>query len=185
MRQRVWIVTLLVVGLAACKTEKRQLMERVPALEQQYQDASRRLTARRNALTASEDRIRSLRVDLALHNTESQNYLQQHQIAAACIKVSRMSWGGDGETSGEVPEGAKVGGALCNVALLNNMFAQEVASVTHHLAESERQARDLKEQIAAEERALAAQRSEIKVDEDAVDRASADLASVQQRLSLQ
>jgi DNA repair exonuclease SbcCD ATPase subunit len=183
MRIRACLLTLLVLILPACNTERRRLTERLPHLEQEYKDASRRLTARRAALAASEDRIRSLRVDLALQNTETQNYLQQHQIAAACIKADRMNWGGEGQRSGDAARGAKLGGALCSVALLNNFFAQEVAGVTQHLGESEGHARELKERIAGEERALESQRGEIRADEDSVDRASADLAAVQQQLS--
>jgi chromosome segregation ATPase len=182
MMRKKMLVTLVLVALAACHTEKRRLAERLANVERQYREISHRLTTRRSAMSASEDRLRALRLELALQDTESQRYLQQHRIAAGCIRASRATWGSAGERAGEVPKGVKVGEALCNLALLSRTFTLEVNGVAERLAQADRRGKALREQIGAEERSLDQQRSEIRADEEAVDRVSASLNTLQQQL---
>jgi septal ring factor EnvC (AmiA/AmiB activator) len=143
----------------------------------------RRLDNDRTDLRDAEDRLATLRTELAAQNTEVQAFLLNHKIAAACIRTSRVSWGSDAAPADEAAAGSRFGTAVCGVALLNGQFAREVAFVGEKLRETETRGKELKRQITALERTVESRRADLHAHESSVDELSAEVAAVRRQLS--
>lgn len=180
MTKRIALIAFLLV--LACNTEKRRLTERLASLEQQHMTASRRVMQQKRAVTEAEEQLRGLRVDLATHNSETQTYIQQHQVAAACIYAARIQFGENNEYSQEIARGATVGNILCSIALLSQTFASEVRRVAERVREADERAKQLKAQIADLQKAVERHKAALRSDQSSVDELAAQMTDIRLRL---
>jgi chromosome segregation ATPase len=183
-RRRAWIAAFCVVAFSSCNAEKRRLTEHLGALEEQHAAVSRRLLRKKQAMTEAEDRLRAVKVDLAVHNTEAQTYIQQHQIAAGCIRAARIQFDEDNAFSGEVTRCTRIGAALCSLALLNKTFSREVQQVAKRVGQADERAKQLQQQLVMLEAATAAQRAELDAERDAADDLAAQMNEVRNQLAM-
>lgn len=166
----------------ACNGEKRRLQEQLAVLQQRQTTLSQRLTNRKTTMREAQHQFDTLNADLTAYDTDVHKFISNHRIAAECIRASRSTWGENNAFSNEVSTLTTVGAALCGVALLDHGFAQEVAHVTDKLGDADTRVKALKEQIAAAQRTVDADRSEVQKNEAAIDRIAAEIADVQVRL---
>ncbi len=178
--------TACIVALAAlvvgCDSETKRSQARLAALERQRTDLAERLTVRQNAMREAQQRLDSLNGGLATYNTEVHRFIENHRMAAECIRAARSTWGDGNAFSGEVSNLTRAGAAICAVALLNSSFAREVASVTDKLHEADVHVQNVKAEITAAQRALDAKRSELEGNEAAIDRIDVEIADVRRQL---
>jgi chromosome segregation ATPase len=177
-------MALCVVALSACNAEKRRLTEHLSALEQQHAAASRRLLRQKHALTEAEDRLRAVKVELAVHNTEAQTYIQQHKIAAGCIHAARIQFGDNNAFSGEVTRCTRIGAVLCSLALLNKIFSRQVQQVAEKIGQADARAKQLRQQLVVLETATAAQRAELDAEREAAEDLAAQMNDVRNQLAM-
>ena len=181
MRVPARLVAICIVFLA-CNGEKRRLQQQLTVLEQERASLSQRLDQHRNTLRDTTQQLEALNSDLTSYNTDVHSFIAAHRIAAECIRASRSTWGENNTFSHEMSATTRIGTALCSVGLLNAQFAQEVAHVTDKLDEADAHARKLKEQIAAAERTLTADRAEVEKTETAAREVAAEIADVQRQM---
>jgi predicted nucleic acid-binding Zn-ribbon protein len=168
--------------LLACSGEKRRLQEQLNVLEQERASLSQRLDQRKNMMRDTTQRLEALNAELTAYNTDVHSFIAAHRIAAECIRASRSTWGENNAFSHDVSATTRFGTALCSVALLNAQFAHEVEGVANRLGEADAHVRNLKEQAAAAERELAADRTEVEKSEAAVREIAAEIADVQRQM---
>jgi hypothetical protein len=126
--------------------------------------------------------IDALNAELTAYNTSVHAFIDGHRIAAACIRASRSTWGENNAFSHDVSTGTRVGTALCGVALLNPVFARDVALVADKLGEADAHVRDLQAQITAAQRAIDADRAQVRDSESSVDQLAAEIEDVHRQL---
>jgi chromosome segregation ATPase len=181
MRTSVRFVAFCAV-LLACNGERHRLREQLAVLEQERASLSQRLDQHRNTLRDATRQLDALSSTLTTYNTDMRAFIAAHRIAAECIRASRSTWGENSTFSHDVSATTRLGSALCSVALLNSQFAQEVARVADKLGEADAHVRQLKEQIAAGERELAAERAAVAKSEAAVGDIAAEIVDVQRQM---
>lgn len=181
IHRRTFALAICVVFLA-CNRERRQLEERLGILEQQRMTLDRTVTDRRARADDAARRIATLKADLAAYNTDVHDFIAGHRVTAECIRASRSTWGESNSFSNDVSRLTKFSAALCSVALLSDDFAAEVARVTAKLNEADAHVKGLKDQIAAAERVLDAERAAVRDKEAELDRITAEVAVVRRRL---
>jgi predicted nucleic acid-binding Zn-ribbon protein len=172
----------LCVILLAFGCERRKLQERLTVLEQERASLTQRLDQHKNSLRDATLRVDTLNSELTTYNTDIHSFVAAHRIAAECIRASRSTWGDNSTFSHDVSATTRLGSALCSVGLLNAQFAQEVTRVAEKLGEADAHVRQLKEQIAAGERELAAERAEVAKSEAVVGDIAAEIVDVQRQL---
>jgi len=181
MRAPLCFAVLCVVLLAgSCKS--RKLQEQLTVLEQERASLTQRLDQHKNGLREATLRVDTLNSELTTYNTDIHSFVAAHRIAAECIRASRSTWGDNSTFSHDASATTRLGSALCSVALLNAQFAQEVTRVADKLGEADAHVRQLKDQIAAAERELAAERAEVAKSEAAVGDIAVEIADVQRQM---
>jgi septal ring factor EnvC (AmiA/AmiB activator) len=181
MRAPVRFVALCVV-LLACNGEKRRLQEKLTVLEQKRASLAQALDQRKNTVRDTTHRLEALSSELTTYNTEILSFVAAHRIAAECIRASRSTWDRNNSFSHDVSTATRFGTVLCNVALLNAQFSQEVGRVADKLGEADEHVRSLKAQIAEAEGALTVDRAAVEKSQAAVDDAAAEIVDVQRQL---
>lgn len=181
MRPNAGLAALFLLALA-CNSEKRRLAEHLTQLEERRNTVLQRLTAKRNAMRDSQQRLDTLNADLTAHNTGVHTFLSNHRVAAECIRASRSTWGESNAFSNDVSRLTKFGAALCTVALLDNTFSREVTHVADKLAEADARVKELQQQVADAQRAVEADRHEVQREEMTLDEIAASMADVQRKL---
>jgi predicted nucleic acid-binding Zn-ribbon protein len=181
MRKTACLLALAAVVLA-CNGEKKRLQKRLAALERQHADLAQRLTARQNAMHEAQQRVDTLHGSLATYNTEVHQFIENHRLAAECIRVGRSAWGEGNAFSGQDSSLTKAGAAICTLGLLSSTFAREVASVADKLRDADVHVQNLQADITAAQRAVDARRSELEGNEAAIDRIEVEIADVRRQL---
>jgi len=172
----------LFIVLIAGGCKSRRLQEQLTVLEQERTSLTQRLDQHKNSLRDATVRVDTLNSELTTYNTDIHSFVEAHRIAAECIRASRSTWGDNSTFSHDVAPTTRLGSALCRLGLLNAQFAQEVTRVAGKLSEADAHVRQLKEQIAAGERELAAERAEVAKSEAAVGDIAVEIADVQRQM---
>src|SRR5689334_20676666 len=183
MRRIGALCVLWVIALVACNGEQRRLQQKSELLEQERMSLSQRIDKRQAAVRETSDKLDALNRELTMSTSNAQSLIAAHRIAVSCIRAARSTWGENNTFSRDVPTTARFGTALCSVGLLNAQFAAEVGRVADQLNEADAHVRTLKEQIAAAERQLTADRSELEKSEAAVREIGAEIAEVRQQMN--
>lgn len=179
---RLHVLAVFSILLLACHSEQRRLQERMELLEGEQASRSRRVEETQSATRETGDRLDALKRELATYNTNIESFINAHHIAASCIRTARSTWG-DNNSFSHVPSATtRFGTVLCGVALLNGQFAAEVAGVADQLTQADTHVRKLKEQIAATEQDLAADRSALDKSEAALRQIEGEIADVRQQM---
>jgi len=181
MRSRAGVIALF-LSLLVCNCQKKRLQAQLTVLEQERASLSQRVEERRNRVRDTAQHLESLNSELATYNTNVHAFIVAHRVTAGCIQASRSTWGENNSFSRDVSMSTRLGAALCSVALLNAQFAAEVARVAEQLSEADAHVRQLKEQIAATERELASDRTELDRNEASAREIGAEIADVQQQM---
>lgn len=184
MRRSVLVATFVVITLAACNTEKRHLLARIAELERQQTAQNQRTERRRNTVLDLERRLDTINGELTQYNSDVHAYVFRHRTAAACIRATNITLGGD-DDSGPIAGAAGWGTLLCTVALLDRRFAQEVTETATRLEEAGRRRRELKDKITGVQRTIDIEQSRLRDDESELDRVASEIAEVRYQLSLQ
>lgn len=183
MNRPLTLIVAAALAILSCSREKERLQGQLGVLEQERAALIQRIDQRKSAVQESSRRIEALKSELTAYADGLESFMAGHRIAIECIRASRSTWGDSNPAfSHAVAPTTRMGAALCSVALLNQRFAAEVAEVTDRIAEGEKRKRELKEQIAAAERALDADRAEVQKSENAVDAIALEIADVQQQM---
>jgi len=130
----------------------------------------------------AQQRVDSLNGNLATHDTEVHQFLENHRLAAECIRVGRSAWGEGSSLSRQGSGLTKAGAAICTVGLLSSTFAQEVANVAEMLRDADVRVQNLNAEIAVAQRAVDAKRAELEGNESAIDRIEVEIADIRRQL---
>ncbi|MBV9494659.1 MAG: hypothetical protein JOZ54_10470 [Acidobacteria bacterium] len=176
------VAALLAASLLACGEgeEKRRQQEQLSLLEAQSATVARRLATQTRALSDARDRLLGLRSELALHNTETLQYIQAHQVSVSCLRNVDAAFGRRNVYAAQASEWSKSFAVVCSVGLLNRTFADQVSASAQYLQQADRRANSLKDQIATLEKSVENLRQDVRRSQDAVDRITTQLVRLHQ-----
>jgi len=173
----------LALLFAACNlAERRNLNVQLARSERRRAELSAHYEHRKRTFERSEDEVRGLKADLALHNTETLAYIDSHRDSVACIRAARVSIGQGNTYGAKVSYYVRFMAVACSVLLFDDRFAREVRDVGRHLDIADSRARKLKARIAALDPAIQRQRVEMKKAADAVLHADLEIAALRRRI---
>ena len=175
-------LVVLSMALLACNGEQRRLQAKASLLEREQASITGRVDEQRNTVRETNERLDAANRELTTYNTNVQSFIAAHHLAASCIRTGRSTWGENNAFAHDVSAATRLGAALCSVALLNAQFAAEVARVADQLSEADVRVRKLKEQIAATERELASDRSELEKRQASAREIGEEIADVRQQM---
>ena len=176
-------IAALALFVAACNLmERRNLNAQLAKLERRRADLSFSYEQRKRAVERSQDDVRGLKADLALHNTETLTYIDRHRESVACIRAARVSIGQDNTYGARVSYYVRFMAVACTILLFDDRFASDVRDVGRHLETADSLARKLKARIATLDRTIKRQRVELKKASDALRDVDLEIAALRRRI---